>query len=113
MRRAMLTKDGWPRGLPHHLLRPLLLLVGLPIVGCHRLAREVYYPAPTPIFMEDGLREDVTQPGVQSTATNWSKTIDGIASKLNPARIEVVKAAHTRELAAGSQASQPPRTANP
>src|SRR5262245_63236645 len=67
---------------------------------CNHLSRDVYFPAPTPIFMEEGLREAVDQ----GRAPIESKAA-GVSGKLNPAKIEVAKAAHAAELTA---ASQPP-----
>src|SRR4051812_37497314 len=54
----MLTKDGWPRGRALVALRCWLLGAAMVQGGCNRLARQVYYPAPTPLFMEEGLREE-------------------------------------------------------
>src|SRR5439155_116460 len=55
---AMLTKDGWPRGRAQLALLPWLITAALLPAGCNKLARQVYYPARTPLFMEEGLREE-------------------------------------------------------
>src|SRR6476661_637695 len=53
----MLTKDGWPRGRVQLALWCWLIATAIWPAGCNKLARQVYYPAPTPLFMEEGLRE--------------------------------------------------------
>jgi outer membrane protein, heavy metal efflux system len=106
----MLTKDGWPRGFTHCLLGPLALVAALWTGGCHRLTRQAYYPAPTPLFMEEGLRN----PEVEEPSVNEVSPASGIAGMLNPARVEVAKTAYSSALATAlQQAELPPPTQPP
>lgn len=99
----MLSKDAWPRGLTHRLLATAALAAPLWLAGCHRMERQVYYPAPTPLFMEEGLRGQ--EPGASG---HGSDVKEGIAGKLNPARVEIAKASHTGDLTASAQQTEPP-----
>src|SRR6478672_8071973 len=88
----MLSKDAWPRcSLCGLALSAAWIVVAA--AGCNHLGRGVYYPAPTPIFMEEGLREE---PGRNQPATPARGT-DGVSGLLNPAQAEVAKAAHASE----------------
>src|SRR3954468_11944046 len=58
----MLSKDAWRRHATQRLVAALTLAASACLVSCHRFDHQVYNPAPTPIFMEEGLRE----PGVRS-----------------------------------------------
>src|SRR4051812_24048324 len=88
----MLSKDAWPRPS----LRGFKLSAAFAIVastaGCNHLGRGVYYPAPTPIFMEEGLREETAGAQPQIPV----KAADAITAVLNPSKVEVAKAAHAQ-----------------
>jgi cobalt-zinc-cadmium efflux system outer membrane protein len=103
----MLSKDAWPRGSTHGALTRLTLGIWLAVAGCNHLARDVYFPAPTPIFMEEGLRDGLNQ----AERPIETKATEGVSGKLNPAKIEVAKATHLAELAAATQ--QPPELPPP
>src|SRR3954447_18262290 len=60
------------------------------LAGCNHLGRSVYYPAPTPIFMEEGLREE---PGGGRSVVPASAA-EGVSGLLNPAVAEAAKASH-------------------
>src|SRR6185312_15160442 len=66
-------------------------------------------PAPTPIFMEEGLRDAAA--GDQPLRE--VKAAEGISGKLNPAKVEIAKATHTAELAAVKQPPELPPPIQP
>jgi cobalt-zinc-cadmium efflux system outer membrane protein len=52
----MLSKDAWRRRSTQRLLVATGLAAIVGLASCHRFDNAVYIPAPTPIFMEEGLR---------------------------------------------------------
>src|SRR4051812_28951620 len=100
----MLSKDAWPRCLLYGWALTAAWGVVSGTAGCNPLGRGVYYPAPTPIFMEEGLREE---PG-GGQPTIPVKAADGISGLLNPAKVEVAKAAHAAEQEPRGQELPPP-----
>ncbi|HMC12191.1 MAG TPA: TolC family protein [Pirellulaceae bacterium] len=44
--------------MKYRLLATAALAAPLWLAGCHRMDHQVYYPAPTPLFMEEGLRSE-------------------------------------------------------
>src|SRR2546423_728008 len=53
----MLSKDAWRRAFLDRLLAAALLAAPVALASCHRFDHVVYNPAPTPLFMEEGLRD--------------------------------------------------------
>jgi cobalt-zinc-cadmium efflux system outer membrane protein len=85
----MPSKDAWSRPMLCGWLIASAALVVAP-AGCNHLGRSVYYPAPTPVFMEEGLREE---PG-GGRPVILVNAAEGVSGLLNPAEAEVAKAAH-------------------
>jgi cobalt-zinc-cadmium efflux system outer membrane protein len=103
------TKEGWPRSRSPRLLAAVALAATLHSSGCHRLTREVYFPAPTPLFMEEGLRTSAEEPGTLREANR----AQGISGKLNPARVEIANAAHSSDVGIVIQPELRPPTPPP
>src|SRR6478672_6310681 len=82
----MLSRDAWRRRSTQRLLTALAFAAQLCLTSCHRFDNVVYIPAPTPIFMEEGLRtvEPRSEVGGQRSEVARALAGDGEQSPSQP-----------------------------
>ena len=87
----MLSKDAWRRRSTHPLA--ILALAALAsLASCHRFDNVVYIPAPTPLFMEEGLRpqrDAGPEPGDSAPPSELPPPVQPAASSISTRGIAV------------------------
>src|SRR5947209_7454809 len=110
----MLSKDAWRNASDARPLSAAAMAALWLLAGCHQLQQGVYHPAPTPIFMEEGLRD-----GAEGSPTQARSASEGLATEAGGDRQQGTADSRrdgqvpAEPLAGASQAELPPPTQPP